>query len=69
MPQAVDWKRPTAATADGPDLKAAGKADGAHAFVLDLPTKLKDGRTHSIAAKTDDSKFELPNSPQLLICE
>jgi hypothetical protein len=51
-----------------PDLKAAGKGDGAHAFVADLPAILKDGRSHSIAAKTGNSEFELPNSPQHVTC-
>ena len=51
-----------------PDLKTAGKGDGAHAFVADLPAILKDGRSHSIAAKTGDSEFELPNSPQHVTC-
>jgi hypothetical protein len=51
-----------------PDLKEAGKGSGAHAFVSDLPAMLKDGRSHSIAAKTDDSEFELPNSPQHVTC-
>jgi hypothetical protein len=52
-----------------PDLSAAGKGNGAHAFVSDLPVALKDGRSHSIAAKTDDSEFELPNSPQHVTCK
>ncbi len=51
-----------------PDLKEAGKGSGAHAFVLDVPATLKDGRPHSIAAKTEDSAFELPNSPQPVAC-
>ena len=52
-----------------PDLKAAGKGDGAHAFVSNLPAALKDGRPHSIAAKANDSEFELPNSPQHITCK
>ncbi len=52
-----------------PDLKAAGKGNGAHAFVSELPATLKDGRPHTIAAKTSDSDFELPNSPQHLTCK
>lgn len=51
-----------------PDLKDAGKGSGAHAFVLDVPATLKDGRRHSIVAKTEDSVFELPNSPQHVTC-
>ena len=52
-----------------PDLSAAGKGNGVHAFALDLPAALKDGRSHSIAAKADDSEFELPNSPQHVTCK
>jgi hypothetical protein len=52
-----------------PDLKAAGKGNGAHAFVSELPATLKDGRPHTIAAKTNDSDFELPNSPQHVTCK
>ena len=52
-----------------PDLSAAGKGNGAHAFFLDMPAALKDGRSHSIAAKADDSEFELPNSPQHVTCK
>jgi len=52
-----------------PDLTAAGKGNGAHAFVLDLPAILKDGSLHSIAAKTNDTEFELPNSPQPVTCK
>jgi hypothetical protein len=51
-----------------PDLKAAGKGSGAHAFFSDMPPVLKDGRPHSVAAKTGDSEFELPNSPQHVTC-
>ncbi|MGB7759996.1 MAG: hypothetical protein WBL61_09215 [Bryobacteraceae bacterium] len=52
-----------------PDLSAAGKGNGVHAFVSDAPAALKDGRSHSIAAQTDDSEFELPNSPQHVTCK
>jgi hypothetical protein len=52
-----------------PDLSAAGKGNGAHAFFLDVPAALKDGRSHSIVAKTDDAEFELPNSPQYVTCK
>lgn len=52
-----------------PDLKAAGKGTGAHAFVLNLPRVLKDGRVHTVAAKVDGSEFELPNSPQTITCK
>jgi hypothetical protein len=52
-----------------PDLSAAGKGNGAHAFVSEVPAALKDGRSHSIAARTDDSEFELPNSPQQVTCK
>ena len=52
-----------------PDLAAAGKGNGAHAFVSEVPATLRDGRFHSIAAKANDSEFELPNSPQPLTCK
>jgi len=51
-----------------PDLKAAGKGSGEHAFVLNLPDALKDGWPHAIAAKADGSEFELPNSPRQITC-
>jgi len=61
----------TTVTADHPrpDLKTAGKGSGEHAFVLDVPAILKDGRPHSIAVKIEDSVFELPNSPQSITCK
>jgi hypothetical protein len=51
-----------------PDLKAASKGSGAHAFFSDRLLLPKDGRAHSIAAKTGDAEFELPNSPQRVTC-
>ena len=58
-------------TADrpSPDLSVAGKGNGAHAFFFDVPAALKDGRSHSIVATTDDAEFELPNSPQHVTCK
>jgi hypothetical protein len=66
-----DGKPLVTLVADRPrsDLSAAGKGNGVHAFALDLPAALKDGRSHSIAAKADDSEFELPNSPQHVTCK
>jgi hypothetical protein len=52
-----------------PDLSVAGKGNGAHAFFFDVPAALKDGRSHSIVATTDDAEFELPNSPQHVTCK
>jgi hypothetical protein len=65
-----DGKSLMTLTADRPrpDLKAAGKGTGEHAFVLNLPEALKDGRPHAIAAKADGSEFELPNSPRQITC-
>lgn len=58
--------------ADGlrPDLKAAGKGDGNHAFVLPVPGSIKDGRPHSIRAKIGEggSNWELAGSPQVIQC-
>ena len=58
--------------ADGvrPDLKAAGKGEGNHAFVLQVPASIKDGKSHSIRAKIGESgaNFELAGSPRALQC-
>jgi hypothetical protein len=53
-----------------PDLKAAGKGDGNHAFALPVPTSLKDGRPHSIRAKIGEagSNWELIGSPKEINC-
>jgi hypothetical protein len=53
-----------------PDLKAAGKGDGNHAFALPAPVSLKDGRTHSIHAKIGEagSSWEVIGSPKEINC-
>ena len=53
-----------------PDLQAAHKGDGNHAFALPPPASLKDGRSHSIRARIEEgaTKWELIRSPQALQC-
>ena len=53
-----------------PDLKAAKKGDGNHAFAVAIPASVKDGRPHSIRAKIGEagSSWELVRSPQELNC-
>jgi hypothetical protein len=58
--------------ADGlrPDLRAAGKGDGSHAFVLPAPGSIKDGRSHSIRARIAEggSNWELAGSHRVIQC-
>lgn len=53
-----------------PDLKAAQKGDGNHAFAFSVPASLKDGRPHVIRAKIGEpgSNLELGRSPQEINC-
>ena len=51
-----------------PDLKTAGKGNGAHAFEWETPASLKDGRGHTITATTGDPQIELLESPQRVTC-
>lgn len=51
-----------------PDLAAAGKGDGRHAFYFPVPPSLKDGRPHSIRVEVSGTGFKLGNSPQSLSC-
>jgi hypothetical protein len=53
-----------------PDLKAAQKGDGNHAFAFAVPTSVKDGRPHSIRAKIGEagSNWELIGSPKEINC-
>ncbi|HKR02405.1 MAG TPA: hypothetical protein VJT09_17140, partial [Pyrinomonadaceae bacterium] len=47
-----------------PDLSAAGKGDGRHAFCIHIPNRLKDGEPHSVRVKVAGSDFELSGSPK-----
>jgi hypothetical protein len=60
----------TTLTAEGPrpDLLAAGKGNGAHAFAWKLPALPKDGRAHSIGVRAGGSDYQLANSPRLVTC-
>lgn len=52
------------ATADGlrPDLAQSGKADGACAFRLPVPSALLDGRTHTVAVRVRGTSEVLPGA-------
>jgi hypothetical protein len=53
-----------------PDLKAAQKGDGNHAFAVPVPASMKDGKPHSIRARIGESgsTWELVRSPQEANC-
>jgi hypothetical protein len=53
-----------------PDLKAAQKGDGNHAYAFLPPASVKDGRAHSIRAKIGEagSNWELIGSPKEINC-
>jgi hypothetical protein len=51
-----------------PDLLAAGKGNGRHAFNVHLPGSLRDGKMHSIRVKIAGSNFELNGSPKEIDC-
>src|SRR5207249_12117626 len=44
--------------------KGIGDGSGTYAFTLPMPAALKDGRSHLIKAKVENSDFQLSNSPQ-----
>ncbi len=46
-----------------PDLRDAGKRDGACGFAIDLPASLLDGRTHSLQVCVAGHGIELQGSP------
>lgn len=51
-----------------PDLAAAGKGDGAHAFVFVPPSWLFDGAVHAITATIAGTGIALAGGPQPLVC-
>ncbi len=51
-----------------PDLAAAGKGDGAHAFVYVPPPSLRDGAVHTITATIAGSGAVLADGTQALVC-
>ncbi|RRA99983.1 putative Ig domain-containing protein [Larkinella rosea] len=51
-----------------PDLLAAGKGNGNHAFVYAIPQSLVDGALHSLSARVRNSGFILKGSPKALVC-
>ena len=51
-----------------PDLLAAGKSDGKHAFNIPVPSWMKDGTPHLIRVKVAGTGFYLNNSPKELTC-
>jgi hypothetical protein len=54
------------ATRHREDLSEAGKGDGNHAFRLATPSRLRDGRPHSISARVAGTSFELSGTPRIL---
>ena len=50
------------------DLLNAGKGNGSHAFVYNVPSFLKDGQTHSITAKFGGTTTSLSSTPRSIIC-
>jgi hypothetical protein len=53
------------------DLLNAGKGNGYHAFAINTPTSLKDGKPHSISvrfASGTNSQNNLGSSPRLITC-
>ncbi len=51
-----------------PDLKAAGKGNGAHGFQFVIPAALKDGNPHTISLRVQHSAYYLNGSPLTLNC-
>jgi hypothetical protein len=50
------------------DLLNAGKGNGYHGFVFNVPASLKNGRTHSISVRFSGSSNNLGSSPRPIIC-
>jgi hypothetical protein len=50
------------------DLVEFDKGDGRHAFIIDTPAQLKDGKLHDVHAKAAGFGIELNWSPQPLKC-
>lgn len=51
-----------------PDLKSAGKGNGAHAYSFEVPKALKDGQSRLIRARVLNSSYELKWSGKVLTC-
>jgi hypothetical protein len=49
------------------DLEKAGIGDGKHAFRLEVPESLNDGKPHRIRAKIANSTTDLTSSPKTLL--
>lgn len=66
----VDGRVAATATADlfRPDLAAAGRGDGAHAFVVVPPDALRDGWPHETRLRIAGSDVELAGGPRQLVC-
>jgi hypothetical protein len=64
----VDGRRATATTAGlyRPDLEAAGKGNGRHAFRILLPPLLGDGAAHRVEVRASESGVTLPRSAAAL---
>src|SRR5262249_8523881 len=59
---------PFPADAFRPDLLAAGKGNGYHAFWWPVPPSLKDGQPHSIRVKYGGTRTPLANRPRIIPC-
>jgi hypothetical protein len=51
-----------------PDLQAAGKGNGVHAFVFTTPASLKNGQPHSIRVKFGGTSTDLLTTPKNIQC-
>lgn len=51
-----------------PDLAAAGRGDGTHAFVYVPPASLRDGWPHAIDVRVAGSGASLSGGPQSIVC-
>ncbi len=49
------------------DLKANGKGDGKHFFMVSTPPNIKDGKAHWIRVTVATTHFELPGSPKSVL--
>ncbi|MGV3556663.1 beta-galactosidase [Larkinella arboricola] len=58
----------TEANINRPDLVAAGKGNGSHAYRFTTPESLKDNRPHEISAKILNSNYTLKYAPRMLTC-
>jgi peptidoglycan/xylan/chitin deacetylase (PgdA/CDA1 family) len=56
------------ASAFRPDLLAARKGDGRHAFELPVPDRLRDGNAHTIAVRIAGTEITLAGTPHEIRC-